>query len=60
VLDAGAGQLEDVAMNPNFTKAQRRRLRELGGIAYERDLSNELAKVESAFKAWRAGELDPF
>lgn len=47
-------------MNRNLAKAQRRRLRELGGIAYERDLSNELAKVESAFRAWRAGELDPF
>jgi hypothetical protein len=47
-------------MNPNYTKAQRRRLRELGGIAYERDLSGELAKLESAFARWRGGEIDAF
>src|SRR5262245_36990225 len=47
-------------MNPDFTKAQRRRLRQLGGIAYERDLSDELTKLESEFKRWRAGEIDAF
>jgi hypothetical protein len=47
-------------MNPDLTKAQRRRLRELGGIAYERDLSEELAKLESEFRRWRAGEIDAF
>lgn len=47
-------------MNPEFTKAQRRRLRELGGIAYERDLSEELAKLESEFRRWRGGEIDAF
>jgi len=47
-------------MNGELTKAQRRRLRELGGIAYERDLSGELAKLESEFKRWRGGQISPF
>lgn len=40
------------------TESQRRRLRELSGIAHERDLSTELAKLEADFRRWRAGELD--
>jgi hypothetical protein len=47
-------------MNPDFTKAQRRRIRELGALAYERELSEELAKLEAEFKRWRAGEIDAF
>jgi hypothetical protein len=47
-------------MDPNLTKAQRRQLRELGGIAYERDLSEHLTALESEFKRWRAGEVDAF
>ena len=44
--------------NREFTKAQRRRLRELGAIAHERDLSAELSKLETEFGRWRAGEID--
>jgi len=44
--------------NREFTKAQRRRLRELGGMAYERELSAELSKLEAEFGRWRAGEID--
>jgi hypothetical protein len=44
--------------NREFTKSQRRRLRELGVIAYERDLSDELSKLETEFGRWRAGEID--
>lgn len=47
-------------MDPNLTKTQRRRLRELGGIAYERDLSEHLGKLESEFRRWRSGEIDAF
>jgi hypothetical protein len=47
-------------MDSNLTKAQRRRIRELGGIAYERDLSVHLATLEAEFKKWRAGEIDAF
>ena len=44
--------------NREFTKAQRRKLRELGAIAYERDLSAELSKLETEFERWRASEID--
>lgn len=47
-------------MNRDLTKTQRRRLRELGGIAYGRELSDELAKLESEFTRWRDGKIDPF
>jgi hypothetical protein len=47
-------------MNPNLTKGQRRKLRDLGGIAYERDLSEHLARLEGEFRRWRVGEIDPF
>jgi hypothetical protein len=47
-------------MRPDLTKAQKRRLTELGSIAYERDLSAELGKLESEFESWRAGRLDAF
>ena len=47
-------------MDPNLTKSQRRQLRELGGTAYERDLSEYLTALESEFKRWRAGEIDAF
>jgi hypothetical protein len=43
-----------------FTKSQRRRLRELSGVAYERDLAAELEKLEASFRRWRAAELDAF
>ena len=46
--------------NREFTKAQRRRLRELGALAHERDLSGELSKLETEFGRWRAGEIDAY
>jgi hypothetical protein len=42
------------------TKANRRRLRELAGVAYTRELGAELSKVEEGFARWRRGEIDPF
>jgi DNA primase large subunit len=42
------------------TKANRRKLRELSGVAYTRELSAELAKLERDFVQWRSGEIDPF
>ena len=41
-----------------FTKAQRRKLRELGAIAYERELAAELSKLEADFERWRSAEID--
>lgn len=40
-----------------FTRAERRRLRELAGLAYERELGAALAELEAALRAWRAGAL---
>ena len=41
----------------DLTKAQRRKLAELAGLAYQRDLDAELAKLDAQFQRWRAGEL---
>ena len=42
------------------TKATKRKLRELAGMAYRRELGHELAKLEMDFSRWRGGEIDPF
>jgi len=42
------------------TKANKRKLRELAGLAYKRELGHELAKLEMEFARWRGGEIDPF
>ena len=42
------------------SKANKRKLRELAGVAYERELGAELSKLESEFARWRRGEIDPF
>lgn len=42
------------------TKANKRKLRELSGVAYRRELGHELAKLEMDFAQWRGGEIDPF
>jgi hypothetical protein len=43
-----------------FSKAQHRRVREIGAMAYERELSAELSKLETEFGRWRAGEIDAY
>ena len=45
-------------MRQDLTKAQRRRRRELAGIAYDRELSRELASLEGEFARWRSGTID--
>jgi hypothetical protein len=47
-------------MDPTFTKTQRRRIREVARIAYDRDLAQELAGLEGEFRRWRSGEIDSF
>lgn len=47
-------------MDPTLTKAQRRRIRELARMAYERDLAGELSRLEAEFRRWRSGEIDAF
>ena len=43
-----------------FTKRDRKELRSLAGIAYERELGRELEKLEPKFAEWRAGRCSPF
>ena len=45
-------------MRPDLTKSQRRRIRELAGTAYDRELSRELAALEAQFGRWRRSEID--
>ena len=47
-------------MNANLTSEQKRRLQELGQIAYERELSTELTRLDREFRRWRAGEINVF
>lgn len=39
-------------------KAQRKELRRLAALAYERELATELEAVEAQFREWHAGNLD--
>lgn len=43
-----------------ITKVQGARLRELCGLAHERELSTGLARLEEAFRSWRASALNAF
>ncbi|HEY5281739.1 MAG TPA: hypothetical protein VIM14_03020 [Polyangia bacterium] len=45
-------------MNDELTKSQKRCIRELAALAYERELGTELGKVEAEFGRWRRGETD--
>jgi len=44
-------------MRRDLTKSQRRRIRELAGIAYARKLSRELTVLEKEFARWRSGAI---
>jgi hypothetical protein len=46
-------------MHRDFTRAERRQLRELAGLAWDRELGAELAELEAAFGEWRAGDISP-
>lgn len=41
------------------TKSQRRELRKLAELAYDRELGIALEKLEAHFKRWRRGEISP-
>lgn len=47
-------------MLQDLTAAQRKRVRELAALAYDRELGRELALLEGEFAKWRQGELDAF
>jgi hypothetical protein len=44
-------------MKKEFGRAQRRRIRELAGIAYDRELARELSLLEEDFARWRTGKI---
>jgi len=44
----------------DLSKAERRAIRELAGLAYERELAGELTKLRASFDAWIAGQMTPF
>jgi hypothetical protein len=44
----------------NYDKATRRKLRELCGIAHERELSEALKKLHIEFSNWQAKKIDAF
>ena len=47
-------------MNADWSKSLKRRIRDLAGLAYERDLGAELKQLDSDFALWRAGEINAF
>jgi len=47
-------------MTDRWTKKQRRELRELQGLAWERELSAALEGLQSDFRSWRNGDISPF
>jgi hypothetical protein len=48
------------AMPDRWTKKQRRELRELQGLAWERELSAALEDLEGDLCSWRKGHISPF
>ena len=47
-------------MEPRFTKAERKTLRDLAGEAYARELDQALQDLASLFTDWRAKRIDGF
>lgn len=43
----------------DLSKSTRRHIRELAGIAHERELAVELHRLHEQFSRWHAGNLDP-
>jgi len=43
-----------------YTKKEKKKLRELADLAYERELSNALKKLEKQFVKWENGSIDSF
>jgi len=47
-------------MEENFTKLERKELRKLAGLAYERELTKALKSLEEKFKQWRKNKITAF
>ena len=44
----------------SFSKAQKREVRRLAGLAHERELAAAVDNLRAQFERWRAGEFDVF
>jgi hypothetical protein len=53
-----AGNLLDAMIE--LSKEAKRAIRELAGLAYERELSQELERLRKEFDKWKSGALTPF
>jgi hypothetical protein len=47
-------------MDTKFSKKQKKEMRELQGLAWQRELEEELGTLENFFSSWRDGTLDAF
>ena len=47
-------------MTDNYSKLIRKKLRELDGLAHERELSSALEALDRHFAQWRRQEIDCF
>lgn len=43
----------------DLTKTQRRELRRIAGLAYDRELASALTALEQQFRRWKSGEIGP-
>jgi len=43
-----------------MSKAQKREIRKLEGVAYEREMADAVSKLQAEFERWRQGEMDVF
>jgi hypothetical protein len=46
--------------NGRFTKSERKELKRLAGLAYERELAKALGALEEKFKRWRKNKTSAF
>jgi hypothetical protein len=46
--------------NNRFTKSERKELKRLAGLAYERELAKALESLEEDFKRWRKNKITAF
>lgn len=49
-----------IANNNRFTKSERKELRKLAGLAYERELAKALEALEKSFRQWRKKKINAF
>ncbi len=49
-----------VVNNDRFTKSERKELRRLAGLAYERELAKALEALEESFGQWRKKKISAF